>query len=235
MIIIFDSGIGGFECAQKLTNNSAENEILYYADTQNFPYGNKTNAQLREIITNAFKFFETKQPTQIIVACNTASSIIQEMCQEQINGFENGTHHGAYNGIRIVDTLSTLNKIMDEESDLTVLCTKLTHDYLSTRSTLSSGHKIIALPELAWLVEFQELDKIADYIRSLVPADTKKILYACTHYPLVHNIFAQTFNATFINPMDKMLASLAGETYRLTFNDKNTSEKYKKIMQNHAN
>ncbi len=231
MIIIFDSGIGGFECAYRLCTGKEEEakntkQVLYFADKDNFPYGSKSKEELIQIITELFKFFESQKPELIIAACNTASTIIQELCQSDKNGF---TKDKTYKSIQIVDMITSLNETMSKEANLTILATPITAQYLA-----SSGHKVMALPKLAQMIELNE--PIEEYLLENIPKDTKKILYACTHYPIVHETFVKLFNCEYFNPIDKIITKVKKKytKYTLKFHDNQTSKKYSKITSKQA-
>lgn len=264
MIIVFDSGIGGFECAKKLLEANQDNEntcsqtkqilyptkqILYYADVENFPYGNKTKEELEKIISSTFCKLAQHQPQFIIVACNTASTIINNLCAEQKHGFfaktdinaNMETNTNTYNGIPIFDTISALNKIMKNEQNLTILSTQSTHDYLIEQKV---EHSVIALPELASMIEFsprftQNLatpecslepnNRIIEYLQANIPQNCEKLLYACTHYPLIHDIFSNMFSAQYFNPIDLIVKEIltSENTYTIIFDNALIEQKFK--------
>ena len=75
-IVVFDSGLGSLsiiKAIQKITKS----EIVYFADQQNFPYGNKSQAQLSKIIQKSIRMLQEKfSPNIIIVASNTPSLML---------------------------------------------------------------------------------------------------------------------------------------------------------------
>ena len=57
--MVFDLGLGSLliiKVIQKITKS----EIIYYEDQQNFPYGEKSQAQLSKIIQNLIKLLQEK-------------------------------------------------------------------------------------------------------------------------------------------------------------------------------
>ena len=75
-IVVFDSGLGSLsiiKAIQKITKS----EIIYFADQQNFPYGEKSQAQLSKMIQNSIKLLQEKfSPDIIVVASNTPSLML---------------------------------------------------------------------------------------------------------------------------------------------------------------
>ena len=75
-IAIFDSGLGSLSIIQAI-QKIAKSEIIYFADQQNFPYGEKSQVQLNKIIQKSITMLEEKfSPDIIIVASNTPSLML---------------------------------------------------------------------------------------------------------------------------------------------------------------
>ncbi len=72
-IIVFDSGIGGLSIYRPLRRALPAQNIFYFADTTNFPYGNRTVAWLRRRFGQLAVQFAQLSPTALVVACNTAT------------------------------------------------------------------------------------------------------------------------------------------------------------------
>jgi len=75
-IVVFDSGLGSLSIIKAIQKIS-KSEIIYFADQENFPYGQKSQAQLSKIIKNSIKILEKKfSPNLIVVASNTPSLML---------------------------------------------------------------------------------------------------------------------------------------------------------------
>ena len=75
-IAVFDSGLGSLSIIRAL-QKQFKAEIIYFADQQNYPYGKKTQAQLRTIIKKSIKLLEEEfAPDIIVVASNTPSLML---------------------------------------------------------------------------------------------------------------------------------------------------------------
>ena len=75
-IAVFDSGLGSLSIIQEIQKIS-KSEIIYFADQQNFPYGEKSQAQLCVIIQESIKLLQEKfSPDIIVVASNTPSLML---------------------------------------------------------------------------------------------------------------------------------------------------------------
>lgn len=75
-IVVFDSGLGSLSIIKAMQKIS-KSEIIYFADQENFPYGEKSQAQLSKIIKKSIKLLEEKfSPDFIVVASNTPSLML---------------------------------------------------------------------------------------------------------------------------------------------------------------
>ncbi len=75
-IVVFDSGLGSLSIIKAIQSIS-KSDIIYFADQQNFPYGNKSQAQLNSIIKKSIKTLQVKfSPDVLVMASNTPSLIL---------------------------------------------------------------------------------------------------------------------------------------------------------------
>jgi glutamate racemase len=75
-IVVFDSGLGSLSIIKAIQKIS-KSEIIYFADQENFPYGQKSQAQLSRIIKNSIKLLDKEfSPNFIVVASNTPSLML---------------------------------------------------------------------------------------------------------------------------------------------------------------
>ena len=75
-IVVFDSGLGSLSIIKEI-QKSGKNDIIYFADQKNYPYGVKSQAQLSTIIKKTINLLEEKfMPDIIVVASNTPSLML---------------------------------------------------------------------------------------------------------------------------------------------------------------
>jgi len=75
-IAFFDSGIGGLTVLKEALSVMPNAEYIYYADTKNVPYGVKSKNDVRKFIIAAIDFLSEKDIQVLVVACNTATSVV---------------------------------------------------------------------------------------------------------------------------------------------------------------
>ena len=76
---IFDSGVGGLSVLQAVEALLPNEDILYFADTAHFPYGEKTDAEILRFASQITAFLFTQNVKLLIIACHTASSASQNL------------------------------------------------------------------------------------------------------------------------------------------------------------
>lgn len=82
-IAVFDSGLGSLsiiKAIQKITKA----KIIYFADQKHYPYGTKTNKELRKIIESTINLLKTKfNPDVVIVGSNTPTILFPELFDDK--------------------------------------------------------------------------------------------------------------------------------------------------------
>ena len=179
MIGIFDSGIGGVTVLKKLIELLPNEKYLYYSDSINSPYGDKSEEDLKIIVSNVVTYLINRGCKIIVIACNTASTL-SDYLREKFNvlfvAIEPAykmAHDFAYDKkILVMATNRTI-----ESEKFQKLYNK--YDNLNTILLPCSG--------LADLIE-KDLDKDIDlYLRENLTKyiGVECVVLGCTHYPLI--------------------------------------------------
>ena len=71
---VFDSGIGGLTVLDELINIIPNEDYIFYADSKNNPYGEKSDEELYNITSKIVDYLKEKGCRIIVIACNTATS-----------------------------------------------------------------------------------------------------------------------------------------------------------------
>lgn len=72
-IAVFDSGLGSISVIRELKSLLPLEDLIYLADTENFPYGTKSPEDLKRVMNSTLEALETYGPKLIIVASHTPS------------------------------------------------------------------------------------------------------------------------------------------------------------------
>src|ERR1043165_681542 len=71
---IFDSGIGGVSVLRAIRELLPHEDLIYFGDSANLPYGEKTLDEIRRLSEAVTGFLLEQECKIIVIACNTASA-----------------------------------------------------------------------------------------------------------------------------------------------------------------
>ena len=71
---VFDSGVGGISVLRELVKLMPREKYLYFGDSANAPYGNRSTAQVRQLTLDAAAMLMERGIKALVVACNTATA-----------------------------------------------------------------------------------------------------------------------------------------------------------------
>ena len=71
---VFDSGIGGVSVLRAIRELLPKENLIYFGDNANLPYGEKTLDEIRGFSEHVTDFLLEKKCKVIVIACNTASA-----------------------------------------------------------------------------------------------------------------------------------------------------------------
>ena len=194
---IFDSGIGGVTVLKEILKILPNENYIYYSDSRNNPYGDKSDKQINELCENIVELFIKQKCKAIVIACNTASAKSAQYLRDKyqdipfiaIEPAYKMVYDYAYSEPTLV--MATKGTIESEKFNL------LYHTY--------DNHKTILLPcvGLADIIEEGNKDKIKAYLKEhLEPyrGKVKNVVLGCTHYPLIQDEMQEVLGqVTFFN------------------------------------
>ncbi len=71
---IMDSGVGGLGIFSEIKNRLPSEDLLYFADTKNMPYGARSDEEVRQLSGRVVKYLiDNYNIKMCVVACNTAT------------------------------------------------------------------------------------------------------------------------------------------------------------------
>ena len=75
-IAFFDSGIGGLSVLKEAMQLLPYEDYIYYADSENAPYGTKSEKVIEQLVFKAVDFLAKYELKALVIACNTATSVV---------------------------------------------------------------------------------------------------------------------------------------------------------------
>lgn len=77
---VFDSGVGGLSILTQLIKGFPNESFVYLGDTARLPYGAKSKETIKKYVEKNINFLTLNYPIKaIVVACNSASSVLNEL------------------------------------------------------------------------------------------------------------------------------------------------------------
>jgi glutamate racemase len=188
-VAVFDSGVGGLTVLHELLVSLPTEDYLYLGDTERFPYGERSQAELREFAVEIVDHLLSAEAKLIVVACNAMSSAALEAIEEHVRE-------------RDLDVIG----VVAAATQLAVAGSRTGRiGLLATPATVASGayeravraadphvHLVsVSCPDLAPIIQggfpFDEhvVELVREYCAPLRAAEVDTVILGCTHYPLV--------------------------------------------------
>lgn len=189
-IAVFDSGLGSLSVVRELRKLLPTENILYFADKKNFPYGKKSKIELKEIMIRSISFLEKYQPKLIVMASNTPSIQIFGEIRDKFSvdiiptlpPLQKSAQYTQKKHIGIMATSGTLNS-----KEFKYLLNKQIPQQIFITSIDSSD--IISLVEDGSFLFDKSLtyDTIKKIVNPNIDDSIDVIVLASTHLPIVNN------------------------------------------------
>lgn len=178
---VFDSGIGGLTILKALLENHPNNEYIYFGDTLNIPYGEKTNSQLKELSDKIIKFLISKKVDMIVIACGTISSSIYD----EIKNKYDVPIYDIINPITNELKKLKIKKALLIATDKTIESKKFEEKLKSTNIELYTQ----ACPKFVPIIEHKSKDlleiELGEYLYQYKNLGIEVVIPGCTHYPII--------------------------------------------------
>ena len=81
-IAVFDSGVGGISVLRQLRRELPSERFLYFGDSANAPYGDRTVEEVRSLTLAAADMLMSRGVKALVVACNTATAAAIELLRQ---------------------------------------------------------------------------------------------------------------------------------------------------------
>lgn len=188
-ILVFDSGVGGLSILQALQQRLPRCEFIYASDNQAFPYGTKSADFLIDRVARVLQKLIVKiQPDIVVVACNTASTLVLPHIRRQFSipvvgvvpAIKPAAELSKTGVIGLLGTPGTVSR------DYTKA---LIEEFAADCEVVSVGSaELVELAEAALRGTPPPPEKLCTLLQALFDntrLDT--IVLACTHFPLIKN------------------------------------------------
>jgi glutamate racemase len=192
-ILVFDSGLGGLTVLREIVGARPDAHYVYVADDAFFPYGHHGEDEIiARVVPLVGELIESHAPDLVVIACNTASTLVMSHLREQYNVPFVGTVPAikpacAKSKTKRVSVLGTKGTVKREYTHA------LIRDFAQgCEVTLVGSAELASLAEAALSgVEVSDAEISAELAPCFVGdgdsdlARTDTVVLACTHYPLL--------------------------------------------------
>ncbi len=189
---VFDSGIGGLTVLDELLKEIPNEDYVFYADSGNNPYGEKTDEELYDITSNIVDYLIDKDCKIIVIACNTATTRCIKYLRDK------------YKDIIFVGTEPAIKLACDNDyNNILVMATPGTiqseRTHLLVNDNIKDHENVIleACPGLAHAIETDDPNDEEEILKKIYEkyeyARIDAIVLGCTHYPHIKNLISKYF------------------------------------------
>lgn len=191
----FDSGVGGISVLKEAVELLPNENYIYFGDSFNAPYGTKTPEEVRRLSFNVIDKLISMDVKAIVVACNTATSIVIDDLREQ------------YTDIPLIGIEPALKPAVENHGDgiIVIMATPMTlaeNKFSVLRERYNKTANIIPMP-CDGLVEIIESGitsgpLVEDYLhnkfKELDKSRVSAVVLGCTHYPFIKDSLIKVIN-----------------------------------------
>ena len=189
-ILVFDSGLGGLTVYREIAQARPDARFIYAADDAAFPYGKLSErALISRVVSLIERLIAAKQPDLVVIACNTASTLVLPSLRARFKVPFVGTVPAikpacAASKTRLVSVLGTEATVKREYTRA------LIREFAAgCEVTLVGSARLAALAEGELRGEPVDDVAVAAEIAPCFVNDgegrTDTVVLACTHYPLL--------------------------------------------------
>jgi len=217
-IAIIDSGVGGLTVVKELRSLLPKENLLYFGDNKNVPYGSKSREEIVNLTKEMLDFVVKNNVKLVGVGCNTISSVLNLVAPQYDVKI-----------IGIIDPVVSYIAKLTGKNKVGLIATPFTAKsgyYNLTLSNLNTCVEIVTqgCPKLAHLIDSGMYTKeaikeeLADPMAKIQASEAlDTVILGCTHYPIVTDYLQELYpNTVFVNPA--LSQALAIKDY-LTEND----------------
>lgn len=189
---VFDSGIGGLTILRSLRRALPHEDLIYFGDTANVPYGGKSKAAVTRLSLAVARFLAAQDVKLIVVACNTASAQALATLRKELRVPVMGViEPGAQRALQVT-----------KNHHIAVLGTQGTVEskaYVKAIAKRSKQAVVFqqACPLFVPLAEEGFAHKPAanliarEYLAPVQKSKADTVILGCTHYPILKDLIAQ--------------------------------------------
>jgi len=187
-VLIFDSGVGGLSILSEIHQRTPALDLYYLMDNAFFPYGIKADDVLISRITRVcIQAVAELQPDILVIACNTASTLVLEQLRLQLDI----PVVGVVPAIKVAASLTSNNQIGLLATPATVnrsYTDQLVKDFASHCEVFRFGSSHLVQWAEDYLISGEVPEALFEHLNPwLEQQPMSHIVLGCTHFPLLRS------------------------------------------------
>ena len=194
---VFDSGVGGLTVLGELHKHLPHESIIYFADTERLPYGDRSGEEITQFVREILHWMESQGAKMVVMACNTSSALALETVRKEFDFPVLGIiFPGALAAVQcgrrigVISTQATANS----------------NAYFNAIKEINKSVSVwqVGCPEFVPIVESNRIfepqtrEIVSRYLFPLLNHEIDTLIYGCTHYPhlepVIREIIPQQIN-----------------------------------------
>lgn len=199
----FDSGLGGLLILKAVAKRLPEYDYEYYGDTQNLPYGDKTEGEIYTFTKVGVEHLFERGCALVVIACNTASAETLRRLQDEFLPAHYPERKVLGVIIPVVEEVvaSACKQVLMFATQRTVSSGKY-HLELGKRNEINTKIEAVATPNFVPLIESGKVDGAYALAEALIEERISKgsevdgLILGCTHYTLLTKRLRLTYGDT---------------------------------------
>jgi|SRR5436190_11285521 len=192
---IFDSGVGGLTVANAIQELLPNENIIYFGDTANMPYGDKSKEDIQFYSIKITTFLREHNCKLILIACNSATAAAYDFLKATLP--ENVIL------MNVVDPAIAYLAEKYADKRIGLIATQQTiHSKIYDKkiAELNSGIELSSLATRVLAPAIEDFDNdllfemiLKEYLSNPVLQNIDAILLGCTHYPMIKKNIAKFY------------------------------------------
>jgi len=200
---MFDSGVGGLTLVSEMLRQLPGEKIVYFGDTANVPYGEKSNSELIDLADSITFFLVQKGVKAVVDACNSTSSVALDFLVEHYDvpiigvvqaGVKDAIEKTRNGRIGVIATTATI------ESGAHVKEAKKLDPYV--RVFGQACPMFVPLVEAGRVNSLEARMAAMEYLKPLQGKGIDTLILGCTHYPFLVPVLKEILGSgvTLVDP-----------------------------------
>jgi glutamate racemase len=187
---VFDSGVGGLTVLHELLVSLPSEDYLYLGDTARFPYGDRTQDELRAFSIEIAEHLLAAGAKLLVIACNSASAAAVTAVERHLAA--TARHVDVIGVLRPAAQVAVVASHTGRIGLLATPATVASGAYAQAVASLDPHVHLesVACPDLAPIIQggFPFDERVVSIVRAycgpLREADVDTVILGSTHYPL---------------------------------------------------